>query len=57
MLPAEGANSIHDPIHLPKGHTVHPLVQVLEGSLDSIGVGIVTLMVIGISKMEWASLT
>ena len=52
MLPAEGANSIHDPIHLPKGHTVHPLVQVLEGSLDSIGVGIVTLMVIGISKME-----
>ena len=36
MLPAEGTDGIHDPIHLPEGHTVHPLVQILKSSLHGI---------------------
>ena len=45
MLPAEGADGIHDPIHLPEWHTMHSLVQILKGSLTSIGVGIVAFRV------------
>jgi len=38
VFPAEGTGSIHDPIHLPKGYTVHPLVQVLKGCFHGIGI-------------------
>ena len=34
MFPAEGADRINDPIHLPEGHTVHLLVQIGKGCLD-----------------------
>ena len=34
MLPAEGADHINDPIHLPEGHSVHPLVQIGKGCFD-----------------------
>jgi len=34
MLPAEGADYINDPIHLPEGHPVHLLVQIGKGSFD-----------------------
>ena len=52
MFPAEGADGIHDPIHLPEGHTMHPLVQILEGSLDGISVGVIALMVIGKEHLQ-----
>ena len=51
MLPAEGTDGIDDPIHLPEGHTVHSLVQILKGSLDCIGGSIIALMVIGIKHL------
>ena len=34
MLPAEGADHINDPIHLPEGHTMHLLVQIGKGCFD-----------------------
>ena len=46
MLPAEGTDGIYDPIHLPEGHTVHSLIQILKGCLYSIRVGIVAFVVI-----------
>ena len=52
MLPAKGTDRIHDSIHLPEGHTVHPLVQILKGNLDGIGVGIIALVVIGEGHLQ-----
>jgi len=34
MLPAEGADHINDPIHLPEGHIMHLLVQIGKGCFD-----------------------
>ena len=34
MLPAESADYINDPIHLPEGHSVHPLVQIGKGCFN-----------------------
>ena len=34
MVTAEGADWIHDLIHLPQRHTVHQLVQLVEILLD-----------------------
>lgn len=46
MFPAERADSISDSIRFPEGYTVHPLVQLLKGGFDSIGIGVIALMVI-----------
>ena len=45
MLPAEGTDDIHDPIHFPEGHTVHSLVQILKGGFHGIGIGVVAFVV------------
>ena len=34
MSPAEGADHINDPIHLPEGHPVHLQVQIGKGCFD-----------------------
>ena len=52
MLPAKSTDSIHNPIHLPEGHTVHPLVQVLKCCLHRISVGVVAFMVIGEEHLQ-----
>lgn len=52
MLPAESADGIHDPIHLPERHTMHPMVQSLKGCLHGIGVGIITFMVTGEKHLQ-----
>lgn len=36
MFPAEDTDGIDDPIHLPEGHTMHSLVQILKGSFHGI---------------------
>jgi len=52
VIPAQGTNGIHDPIHLPEGHTVHPLVQILKGCLHGIRVGVVAFVVIGEEHLQ-----
>ena len=52
VFPAEGTDSIDDPIHFPEGHTVHPLVQILKGCLHRISVGVVAFMVIGEEHLQ-----
>lgn len=52
MLPSEGADCIHDPIYLPEGHTIHPLVQILKGGLHGIGVGVIAFVVIAEKHLQ-----
>jgi len=52
MFPAEGADNIHDPIHFPQGHTVHPLVQILKGCLHGTGIGVIAFVVIAVKHLQ-----
>lgn len=52
MLPSEGTDSIHHPLHLPERHTMHPLVQILKGSFHGIGIGVIAFMVIDVEHLQ-----
>ena len=52
MLPAEGTDGIHDPIHLPQGHTVHPLVQIIKGGFHGMGVCVIALVVVAEEHLQ-----
>ena len=52
MALAEGTDRIDDLVHFPQGHTVHPLVQILKGSLHCICDRVIALMVIGEEHLQ-----
>ena len=50
VVPAKGADGIHNRVHLPQGHSAHCLVQFMETSLDLVTVHVVCIVVRFIQK-------
>ena len=45
IVPAKGAEGIHNRVHLPQGHSVHCLVQFMKTSFDVVTVHVVCIVV------------
>ena len=50
IVPAKGADGIHNRVHLPQGHSVHCLVQFMKTSFDVVTVHVVCIVVRFIQK-------